>query len=68
MQLRADLGLPCSTVTIQGNNHYIKDLVKDGRLKVAYVPKDNCADPFTKTLEPAAYWQFVRMHGMTSLK
>ena len=35
MQLRADLGLPCSTVTTQCNNHYIKDLIKDNRLKVA---------------------------------
>ena len=89
-KLRADLGLPCSTITIQGDNqgsiswatdwqliprskhidvlhHYIKELVDDGRLKVAYVnTKDNCADPFTKALEPAAFWQFVRMHGMTS--
>jgi len=89
-KLRSDLGLPCSPVTIQGDNqgslcwatdwqliprskhidvlhHFMKELVEDGRLKVAYVnTKDNCADPFTKPLEPAAFWQFVRMHGMTS--
>ena len=47
-------------------HHFIKELVEDGRLKVAYVnTKDKCADPFTKSLEPAAFWQFVRMHGMT---
>ena len=78
-KLRDDLGLPCSTVTIQGDNqgslswatnwqliprskhidvlhHYIKELVEDGRLKVAYVnTKDNCAEPFTKPLESAAF-------------
>ena len=86
-KLRSDLGLPCSPVTILGDNqgfislttdwqliprskhidvlhHFIKELVEDGRLKVA--TKDNCADPFTKPLEPAAFWHFVRMHGMTS--
>jgi len=48
-------------------HHFIKELVEDGRLNVAYVnTKDNCADPFTKPLEPAAFWRFVRMHGMTS--
>ena len=79
-KLRADLGLPRSTITIQGDNqgslswatdwqliprskhidvlqHYIKELVDDVRLGVAYVnTKDNCADPFTKALEPAAFW------------
>ena len=84
-KLRSDLGLPCSPVTIQGENqgslswttdwqliprskhiqcecevdvlrHYIKELVEDRRLKVAYVnTKDNCADPFTKPLKSAAF-------------
>ena len=44
-------------------HHFIEELVEDGRFRVAYVnTKDNCADPFTKSLEPAAFWQFVRMH------
>jgi len=87
---RADLGLPCTTVTIQGDNlgslswandwqliprskhidvihHYIKELVEDGRLQIACVnTKDNCADPFTKPLDPAVFWRFVRTHGMTA--
>eukprot|EP00798_Chlamydomonas_sp_ICE-L_P029094 gene29094-biopygen32958 len=43
-------------------HHYIKELVEDGSLDVAYVNTvDNCADPFTKPLDPAVFWRFVRM-------
>jgi len=48
-------------------HHYIKELVEDGQLAVAYVNTvDNCADPFTKPLDPAVFWRFVRMLGMTA--
>eukprot|EP00798_Chlamydomonas_sp_ICE-L_P025709 gene25709-biopygen20205 len=48
-------------------HHYIKELVEDGQLAVAYVNTvDNCAEPFTKPLDPAVFWRFVRMLGMTA--
>jgi hypothetical protein len=48
-------------------HHYIKELVEDGSLAVAYVNTvDNCADPFTKPLDPAVFWRFIRMFGMTA--
>eukprot|EP00798_Chlamydomonas_sp_ICE-L_P028046 gene28046-biopygen31998 len=90
-QLRNDLGLPCTLVTIQCDSqgalswtgdwklepkakhidiihHYIKCLVEDKRLAVTYVnTKDNKADPFTKPLTPALFWEFMKLHGMVSL-
>eukprot|EP00798_Chlamydomonas_sp_ICE-L_P016835 gene16835-biopygen25752 len=90
-QLRNDLGLPCTLVTIQCDrqgalswtgdwklepkakhidiiHHYIKCLVEDKRLAVTYVnTKDNKADPFTKPLTPALFWEFMKLHGMVSL-
>ena len=87
-QLREDLGLPYSVVTIHGDSqgalswaadwklaprnkhidvmhHYVKELVEDGRIKVAYVnTKDNLADTFTKPLDAQLFWQFVGLHGM----
>eukprot|EP00798_Chlamydomonas_sp_ICE-L_P019275 gene19275-biopygen28119 len=90
-QLRNDLGLPCTLVTIQCDSqgalsrtgdwklepkakhidiihHYIKCLVEDKRLAVTYVnTKDNKADPFTKPLAPALFWEFMKLHGMVSL-
>eukprot|EP00798_Chlamydomonas_sp_ICE-L_P003971 gene3971-biopygen21689 len=90
-QLRNDLGMPCTLVTIQCDSqgalswtgdwklepkakhidiihHYIKCLVEDKRLAVTYVnTKDNKADPFTKPLAPALFWEFMKLHGMVSL-
>ena len=87
-QLREDLGLPYSIVTIHGDSqgalswatdwklaprnkhidvmhHYVKELVEDDRIRVAYVnTKDNLADPFTKPLDALLFWQFVGRHGM----
>ena len=49
-------------------HHWIKDLVKDKRLRVIYVnTKDNQADPFTKTLEAKLFWIFVKLNGMISV-
>eukprot|EP00798_Chlamydomonas_sp_ICE-L_P028231 gene28231-biopygen32190 len=48
-------------------HHYIQELVEDGQVDVAYVnTKDNCADPFTKPLDPMVFWRFIRMFGMTA--
>jgi hypothetical protein len=48
-------------------HHYIQELVEDGLLGVTYVnTKDNCADPFTKPLDPMDFWRFIRMLGMTA--
>jgi len=42
--------------------------VEDKRLAVTYVnTKDNKADPFTKPLTPALFWEFMKLHGMVSL-
>lgn len=45
--------------------HFIRDLVRDGRIKVPYVPTDeNVSDGMTKPLGKIAFGKMVEMFGM----
>jgi hypothetical protein len=45
--------------------HYTRDLVKEGKVRIDYVPtKDMAADGFTRPLTGAAFTRFVSMIGM----
>lgn len=56
------------TKHIHGRQRFITEMVKQGVVKVSYIPTgDMVADMLTKALPKDSYWRFMRMLGLKTM-